>query len=181
MKLLPTVFLSILAGQVLAAPGDILYIHGDVVNMRKAPSTSSDIVLKLSKGHKLVEFQRDGADRTGGKSGWVSSSLVGKEFLSGSTSAPHDPVFDKFQATLNEVNSNIKRQHGIMLFTKSENLGDGIVQLTATDEWLRTSQSNKDNSLQIVFKICDEIEGSGLPIAVYIVDENGNRQMTMKR
>lgn len=187
MKLLPAVILSLLAGQVLAAPGDILYIHGDDVNMRKAPSTSSDIVLKLSKGHKLVEFQREGAwvevgaDRTEGKSGWVSSSLVGKEFLGGSTKAPANPVFDKFQSAFNKLNAQLEKQTGITLFTKAENLGDGIIQITATNTWLSSKQSDKERNLLAIFQLWNEIEASGLPIAVYIVDKSDVRQMTMKR
>lgn len=179
MKLLPTVILSLLAGQVLAAPGDILYTQGDSVNMRESPSASSNIVLKLNKGHELVEFQRKaewvevGAAKSNGKSGWISSSLVGKEFLGGATKTSNNPAFNKFKRSFDELNTNIKKQTGITLFTKAENLGDGIVQITATDTWLRAPHADKENSLQTIFKIWDAIEGTGLPIAVYITDENG--------
>lgn len=187
MKFITALFGILMAGQVLAAPGDILYVHGDVVNMREGPSTSNSIVLKLNKGHKLVEFQRKGkwvevgADRTGGKSGWIHSSLIGKQFLDGSTKAPADPNFNKFKAAFNELNARIKRKTGITFFTKSENLGDGIVQVTATDTWLSAPQADRESNLRTIFQLWDAADGSGLPIAVYVVDKYGNQRMSTKR
>lgn len=187
MKIIATIFGILIASHVFAAPGDILYVHGDVVNMREGPSTSSGIVLKLQKGHKLVEFQRKGkwvevgADRTGGKSGWIHSSLIGNQFLGGSTKAPADPKFKKFKDAFNELNARIKRKTGITFFTKAENLGDGIVQVTATDTWLSAPQSDRESNLRTIFQLWDAAEGSGLPIAVYVVDKYGNQRMSMKR
>jgi uncharacterized protein YgiM (DUF1202 family) len=187
MKIIVTIFVILIAGHVFAAPGDILYVHGDVVNMREGPSTSSGIVLKLQKGHKLMEFQRKGewvevgADKTGGKSGWIHFSLIGKQLLGGSTKAPADPKFKKFKDAFNELNARIKRKTGITFFTKVENMGDGIVQVTATDKWLSAPQSDKESNLRTIFQLWDAAEGSGLPIAVYVVDKYGNQRMSMKR
>jgi len=187
MRFISTVLGILVAGYVLAAPGDILYVHGDVVNMREGPSTTSRIVLKLQKGHKLVEFQRKGkwvevgADRTGGKSGWIHSSLIGKQFIGGSTKATANSKFEKFKAAFNELNTRIKRKTGITFFTKAEDLGDGIVQVTATDTWLSAPQSDRKSNLRTIFQLWDAAEGSGLPIAVYVVDKTGNQRMSMKR
>ena len=187
MKIIAIIIGILMAGHVLAAPGDILYVHGDVVNMREGPSTSSGIVLRLHKGHKLMEFQRKGkwvevgADRTGGKSGWIHSTLIGSQFLGGSTKAPADPKFKKFKGAFNELNARIKRKTGITFFTEAENMGDGIVQLTATDTWLSAPQPDRESNLRTIFQLWDAAEGSGLPIAVYVVDKYGNQQMSMKR
>ncbi len=187
MKLIAAMFGIFMASQVFAAPGDILYVHGDVVKMRAGPSTSYGIVLNLPKGHKLVEFQRKGewvevgADRTGGKSGWIHSSLIGKESLGGPTKAPADPKFKKFKDAFNELNTSVKRKTSITFFTKAENLGDGIVQVTATDIWLSAPQSDRESNLHTIFQLWDAAEDSGLPIAVYVVDKYGNQRMSMKR
>lgn len=176
-----------LVSDVLAAPGDILYVHANVVNMREAPSTRAPIVLQLRKGHKLLEFQRKGdwvevgADRTGGKSGWIHSSLIGKRFEGGATRAPEDPKFEKFQVAFDELNARIERRTGLRFFTKAENLGDGIVQVTATDTWLSAPRADRESNLRTIFRLWDAAEGSGLPIAVYVVDRHGNQQMSMKR
>lgn len=174
-------------GGALAAPGDILYVQGDVVNMREGPSTQHAVVLQLRKGHKLVEFQRQGrwvevgADRTGGKSGWIHSSLIGNEFIGGATTAPADPKFQKFKAAFDELNARIERKTGLTFFTKAENLGDGIVQVTVTEMWFSAPRADRESNLRTIFQLWDAAEESGLPIAVYVVDNHGNQRMSMKR
>ena len=60
-----------------AATGDKLYIQKNGVNVHTGPGTNNDIVLKLNKGHELIEFSRQdewinvGIARTGGKTGWI--------------------------------------------------------------------------------------------------------------
>ncbi len=170
-----------------AAPGDILYVQSDVVNMRKGPSKQHPVVLQLRKGHKLMEFQRQGrwvevgADRTGGRSGWIYSSLISKEFKGEGTTAPADKKFQKFKAAFAELNARIKRKSGFTFFTKAENLGDGIIQVSATDKWLGAPRTNRESNLRTIFQLWDAAEGSGLPIAVYVVDKHGNQHMSMKR
>ncbi len=187
MKFITTILGILMASIVLAISGDILYVQSDVVNMREAPSTTSEIVLKLQKGHKLVEFQRKGewvqvgAARTEGKTGWIHSSLIRKEFIGGSTTAPYSSEFEKFEMAFNELNSSIKKKTGVTFFTKVENLGDGIIQVTATDIWLSGPKAARQSNLDTLFKIWDAADGSGLPIAVYVVDKNGKQQMLKNR
>ena len=187
MKFIATIFGVLAAGNVMAATGDVIYVQGDVVNMREAPSTEANIVLKLHEGQKMLEIQQKGdwvevgVYRTGGKSGWVHSSFVGNQILDGAIEAFADPKFDKFNAAFSELNSSIKRESGILLFTKAENLGDGIVQVTATDTWLSAPESERQSSLQTIFNLWDEVEDSESPIAIYIVDKDGIQQMSKQR
>jgi len=124
---------------VFAAPGDILYIRGDVVNMRQGPSTKHRIVRQLPAGHKLVEIQRKGewinvdTDGTGGHSGWVHASLVGPQLQVEATKAPGNAKFEAFKAAFNKAAARAEEKTGMKLFTKTEDLGGGIVQVTATD------------------------------------------------
>ncbi len=94
MKYIFIFLVCMLAASVLAAPGDILYVHVEVVNIREGPSTKDPVVLMLLKGHKLLELQRQGewvevdTGRTGGKTGWIHSSFIGKELIGGETRDP---------------------------------------------------------------------------------------------
>jgi len=91
MKYIFIFLVCMLAANVFAAPGDILHVQVEVVNMREGPSTKDPVVLMLLEGHKLLELQRIGewievdAGRTGGKTGWIHSSFIGKESTDGVT------------------------------------------------------------------------------------------------
>ena len=89
--------------------------------------------------------------------------------------------FQKFMAAFDKLNTNIKSKMDLVYFTKAEELGDGIIQITATDEWVNMPKTEKENTLRIIFKLWDKAEGSGLPIAVYIVDKNDNQHLSMYR
>ena len=163
-----------------AATGDKLYIQKDDENVRTGPSASNHVLLKLNKGHELVEFSRQdewihvGIARTGGKTGWIHSSGVGSVFSGGATVAPADSRFDAFVRDIEKLNNTVKPISGFPFFTKVENLGDGIVQLTAHNQWLAASRDDRASNLNTLFNLWSAHEASGLPIAVYIVDSSGN-------
>jgi uncharacterized protein YgiM (DUF1202 family) len=176
-----------------AAPGDTLYVRGNAVNMRKGPSTQHRIVLQLQEGSKLLELQRQGewvkakADRSGGTSGWVHASLVRTpESARGSTSdqatpSPSNVKFEIFKTAFNKATTRAQRKTGNTLFTKVEDLGPGVVQLTATDIWLAAPPSVRQRHLRAVFKLWGAAQGNELPIAVYVVDKDGKQRMSMRR
>lgn len=172
---------------VSAAPGDVLYIQGDGVNVRAGPGTDASVILKLNRGHKLVEFERRGdwvnvgVDRTGGKDGWVHRSLVGANFSGGGSTAPTDPKFDQFRAAVEFLNARARQRAGVDLFTKVENLGDGIVQISATDTWISAPYGDRQSNLNTLFDLWDAADGSGRPIMVRIVDARGNEVMKKGR
>ncbi len=172
---------------VFAAAGDTLYVQGSNVNMRKGPSTKHTVILQLHKGHKIIEISRQGkwievrADRTGGKTGWIHSSLVGEKSNRGSTKATETPDFKRFKAAFYRLNEKIEKSTGYRFFTKSEYLGDGIVQVTATDYWLSVSETDRQKNLRTIFDMWDATEKSDLPIAVYVVDKHGNQRMSLRR
>ena len=162
------------------ATGDKLYIQKNGVNVRTGPNMSNHVLLKLNKGHELVEFSRQGEwihvgiARTGGKTGWIHSSGAGSAFSGGTTVAPADSRFDAFVRDIEKLNNTVKPISGFPFFTKVENLGDGIVQLTAHNQWLVASQEDRESNLNTLFDLWSAHEASGLPIAVYIVDSSGN-------
>jgi len=187
MRKLEIILGCIMAINVLAAPGDSFNILGDNVNVRKGPSLKNPMVIKLQKGHGVVEMQRQDGwveivdGKTGEKLGWVHSSLIGQKKTEGPAIVTTKDKFQKFMSAFDGLNTNIKNKMGLVYFTKAEELGDGIIQITATDEWVNMPKTEKENTLRIIFKIWDKTEGSGLPIAVYIVDKNNNHHMSLYR
>ena len=187
MKLAFLLFAILVTTVASSAPGDTLFVQGNIVNMREGPSTSEPVVLKLEKGHELVEFQtmgewvEVGASRTDGKTGWIHSSLIGSDFSGGSTAAPEDPKFDQFLEAFDKLNERAENLAGVELFTGAENLGDGIIQVTATDVWLNASVSDRESNLNTIYKLWEAADGTGLPIAVYVVNKNGDMKMAKNK
>ena len=162
-----------------AAPGDTLYVQGNSVNVRSAASTSASVVMKLDMGRKLIEFEREngwvhvGIVRAGGKDGWIFDGLVGTEFAGGETVATADRNFTKFENAVFDLNERVRQTAGVDIFTEVENLGDGLVWVTATNLWVEAPYSDRESSLNTLFDLWDAAEGSGLPIMVQIVDQHG--------
>lgn len=185
--ILATLLAASWAGRPWAAPGDTLYIQKDRVNVRTGPGLSNSVLMQLNKGHELIEFTRRGdwvnvgIARTGGKDGWVHRSLVGSVSPGGGTVAPADSKFDAFVRDVEQLNKKVEPIAGFPFFTRVENLGDGIVQLTAHDRWLAAPRADRQGNLDTLFQLWSTHEGSGLPIAVYIVDSRGNIVMRKER
>ena len=179
--------LLIIAAPAVAGPGDKLYVQKSGVNVRTGPGTSNPVLLTLGKGHELVEFSRQGEwvnvgiARSGGKDGWIHSSLVASVSPGGASVAPADPKFDAFVRDVEKLNNKVKPVAGFPFFTRVENLGDGIVQVTAHRQWLAAPRADREGNLNTLFNLWSAHEASGLPIAVYVVDSNGTVVMKKAR
>jgi hypothetical protein len=132
-----------------AETGDYLYVKGDVVNMRSEPSTESNVIVKLRRGHRLIEIQKKGkwievgADSTGGKTGWIYASLTSTTPLHGKPDAIGYPPFSKFVDTYyNRLNKG--------LFTKAEYKGDGIINIHVNYKWMSVSREDKTWSMNVL-------------------------------
>jgi uncharacterized protein YgiM (DUF1202 family) len=187
MRKLVIILGYLIAVNILAAPGDSFSILGDNVNVRKGPSLKYPVVIKVQKGHGIVELQRQGEwvevgdGKAEEKLGWIHSSLLGQKINVSPAKITTRDKFQKFMAAFDELNTKIKSKMGLVYFTTAEEVGDGIIQIKATDTWVNTPKPDKENTLRIIFKLWDEAAGSGLPIAVYIVDKNDNQHMSMYR
>ena len=183
VMVLSAAFLAI--SQCWAEPGDTLYVQKSLAVVHTGPGTSHSVLLKLGKGHELIELYRQGEwinvgiARTGGKDGWIHASLVGSVSSGGATVAPADPKFDTFVRDVGKLNDKVEPITGFPFFTKIENLGDGIVQLTAHDGWLSAPRSSREANLETLFNLWSQHEGSGLPVAVYIANRMG--KIVMRR
>ena len=150
MRKLVIIFGYLLAVNVLAAPGDSLNILGDNVNVRKGPSIKQPVVIKLQKGHRVVELKRQGEwveieiDKTGDKTGWIHSSLIGQKTNITPEKVTAKDKFQTFMAAFDELNTNIKSKMGLVYFTSAEELGNGIIQIKATDTWVNLPKPEKE-------------------------------------
>ncbi|HMB77863.1 MAG TPA: SH3 domain-containing protein [Kiloniellaceae bacterium] len=175
------------AAAALAAPGDLLYIQGDRVNLRQDPSTKAPVILRLDRGHQVFELQRQGAwvnvgiDGGGGRDGWVHGSLVGPQGPDGMPASPADPRFERFRSGVLALNADAAQADGEIRFTAASDLGDGIVRVVATDAWAAGAQAARQKDMDALFDLWDAAEGTGLPIMVQVVDPAGNVVMTRAR
>lgn len=177
---------------VTAAPGDTLSIDVDLANVREGPSTNFPVVMKLGKGRNLIEIRRqsDWVEIETGKSiiksGWIYAPLL-KQVNAAKTTivlkidGSTNPLFELFKLAFNELNENIKRETGQTYFTKSENPDNRTIQLTATESWLNAPREARQENLSEIFEIWGAAVGDGLPITVDIIDNNGDRLMSMFR
>lgn len=66
----------------VAAPGETLYVHGNHVNVRAAPSRSAKILQQVHYGHVVIEIQRRrqwvnvSLAHAAVKTGWIHASLL---------------------------------------------------------------------------------------------------------
>lgn len=160
----------------------ILYSKHDNLAVRESPSDSAPILITVQTGHEFVEIAREeswaqvGVSRTG-KVGWVPVSSTTFTQKSGHTETPETEEFRKFKAAFQHLNESVKTNTGILLFSDAQDMGDGIIYVTATDAWLRGNKEQQHSSLNTVFNLWEAAEGSGFPIAVLVKDAKGNLVM----
>lgn len=171
------------ASPVAAGLGDTLYVSAEVVELKEKPDASSKTVVKLNRGHKLLEFERKGnwinvgAEKTGGKDGWLPISATSGTKPSGKITEYTTPEFERFKAAFWELSNRVEKQSGMKFFIAAEYMGDGIVKVVATDTWLAAPADLRKGNLETIFALWEEAEGSGLPIAVYVYDRQGKQRM----
>lgn len=94
VQLVMLVFWVAVALPAHATPGQILYVQPEITNVRGAPSTSARVVMRLERGHKLMEFERRGKwirvliAGTLGNEGWVHGALVATRPLGDTSPSP---------------------------------------------------------------------------------------------
>lgn len=96
------------------------------------------------------------------------------------TVVPTD-AFKRFEAAFWELNRRVESQSDVTFFTDVEDLGDGIIQVTATNTWLGGRQEDQESNVQTLLNMWEAAEDSELPIAVRVVDEDGNVVMMRNR
>jgi len=165
-------------------PGRKFYVKPKLARVRETPSQSSRQILVIKEGHEVVEISRKGkwvevgVARSGGKVGWVRAARLTETREGGKTEAPPMPAFQKFKLAFDVLNRSVKAQTGVVLFASAEDMGDGIVNVTATPTWLSGPQADREANLQTTYNLWEAAQSNDLPIWVNIVNPQGEIVMT---
>ncbi len=176
-------FVSLMVPYVaLSIPGDILYVQVDVANMRQGGSLKHPVINWLKKGHMVTEIQRKGewveviADWEKMQTGWIHSSIVSNKFVGNESDENNNYKFTEFKKIFKDFNASSKLYSGRKLFVDVNDLGDGIIEIVATNFWL-----NEKTNMTYIHSLLNEIGEDSFPIAIHIVDQNGKRHMSIIR
>jgi hypothetical protein len=156
------------------------YVKGDSVNLREHPSMESPTIAKLKMGQQLTQIAHSGdwaqvlVDENEDKRGWVHASLVRKfdpDQSPRASNLPNDYV--AFLDFFEEYNHKIKMRRGTTLFKNVEYKDNGIIEVTATDNFLATSEIYKQLFMDRISQKWLAVRDIGLPAVVRIVDAHG--------
>jgi hypothetical protein len=79
----------------------------------------------------------------------------------------------RFRESVTELNDRAVAAAGVDLFTDVAAVGDGAVQVTATDAWNVVPEGGKQSFMNTLFGRWLEAVGSGQPLRVEVVDKAG--------
>jgi len=156
-------------------PGAIIYLQSPVT-LNPFPDEDSLGLEEVKSGLQLMYIQEQNgwmefrAFGTGGKSGWITETvLVGK--TSGLVVRSFEnEAYRSFSKGFWEYSRTLERP-GFRPFTVLAFMGDGMIKVTATDDWLAQARSKRDRQIDSVFRLWAIAANSGLPIAVYVYDQ----------
>ena len=171
-----------------SAPGDDLIVTGSIVNLREKASTDSRILLKLKRDEILIEVKREGdwvevfTDRSDVSSGWMHNTLVVPLTTRNTVAVTnHSESFIRFMETFSKLNESWQQQNGYLPFTNAEEFSNRKIRLTANAEWLKVYHAHREQMLSLIFDQWSNAVGPELSIDIEVVDQNGERHMTMFR
>lgn len=196
------VFMTVSA-LVYAEANDVLVITGSVVNLRSGPGTEHPVMLKFLKGREVIEVQRQAdwveviTGRDDVASAWVHESLLvlqeqneqatvvlssdnETEIVEPDVTEP-SPAFSAFMEKFEHYVELREQEVGVAPFTTARDMGNRVIQVTATEDWLQRERVDRETELTTIFRMWDKNEGSGGSIAIEIVDTAGEKQMYMHR
>lgn len=170
-----------------ADPGDDLIIIDKVVNLREQPSTDAKVLLKLGQDRRLVEIQRQGewvevyTDRDDIGSGWVHATLIAPLPDQDTPLINHTRSYDRFIEKFKQISANWQQQHGGPPFTRVDEYINFRIKLIATEAWLQTPQTERDEMLKNLFDLWSQSAGDEQSIEIVILLPDGTPTMSMFR
>lgn len=184
-------FLLLLAGMLssnlTAAPGDDLITTDNIVNLREQPSTESKVIVQLGRDDRLIEVKREGewvrvyTDRDDIGSGWIHASLVKPAPDYDTAVVNHTGPFKRFNVEFAGLNETWKLADGSLPFTGVNEFINRRIKITASAEWLKIEQRQRDEQLLAIFDLWSEIAGDEKTIEVIILMPDGTPTMSMFR
>ncbi|MHC4731518.1 MAG: SH3 domain-containing protein [Planctomycetota bacterium] len=166
-----------------ARPGRKLYAAMDNSGVYKEPSTGSTVLGWVDRGHELVEIEyREGWVSVGvartGIVGWMPVGSVSTRRSGGTTKLPMTPAFKRFRVAFDALNERVQAATGARFFTGAEDMGDGIVQVTATDTWLTGTHADQISNVKTIYDLWKAAKQTTLPLFVNVVDKSGRIRLS---
>jgi hypothetical protein len=92
-----------------------------------------------------------------------------------------DGRFDRFKTSVESLNERVRRAAGVDVFSNVEDLGDGTVELTATEAWLAAPEAARRANLDTLFRLWDSVHRPNESIVGRIVEHDGRVAMEKRR
>jgi hypothetical protein len=162
-------------------PGAIIYVQSPVI-LTPFPDEDSLGLEEVKSGLQLLYIQEQNgwlefrAIGTGGKSGWVPEKTLLEKAPGLVVRSIENEAYRRFVIGFWEYNQTLVRP-GFTPFTEVSLLGDGIIKVVATDDWLAQPRPKRNRELDSIFRLWAMADDSGLPIAVYVYDQSGQTRM----
>jgi uncharacterized protein YgiM (DUF1202 family) len=173
-----------LSSAALAAPGDIHRVTGaELVNLRAGPSTESNIRGDVKAGDEVIELTRDG-NWVGvrvlptGEEGWIYGGLLERVAASGllpgdGTIAGDDAGFMQLSESFDRLIRRINGDLGYRMVDDVVQAGDGVLQVTPTEAWLRSASRDAHMMAALAFYQLWKNHQNGRPVALVMTDDRG--------
>ena len=159
-----------------AASGDILVLGAEESPLLVQPATESRKVATLKKGAEMMERRRQAGwvyviALEEGEAGWVPLSAIDwkEEEASGD-------ALKTFLLEFTPLNNNLETYLGEKPFARAEDVGKGLLRITANDKWL--AEGRHHPNLNIIFEIWGRVNGARA-VAVSVVDSAGVEKFFM--
>ena len=159
-----------------------VYVRKNIANLRREPSMNSPALRILTKGQRLIEVNRSGnwvqvvSDGGGDKRGWVHASLIGDVKQHAPQKFFVTEEYKTFLHSYERLNKIIKRLKGMTFFGEVVYLGNGVIQVTATDALLSAPKSYRKEYFDKISHMWLKLNRGSLPVTVRIVDPTGRMQ-----
>lgn len=143
-----------------AAPGDVVEVTSERVNLRAGPSTQTDVVGQASAGDRLVERRREGAwiearaEAGGATPVWIHASLVRP--VPGAKAAPPaarpstgggGASLVRFRSAIDGLNQQSRQAGGVAYYESVEETEPGTVRIKVGKAWESVPAANRKSSL----------------------------------
>ncbi len=163
-----------------------LFVQGKVVHLRKHPTIKSESLWKLERGQKLTELNRLGSwvqvfpHDTGGITGWVHESLIGKKNPQVTKYRSTQAAFREFRKSFNRFNNEIKQLKGVALFMDVRLQNRDEVHVIVTNVLMSAPGHYQRKYLSTIQNMWADAKHHTGPVRVALVDGQGNKLLESK-
>lgn len=171
------------AEPVEAQAGRKLYATAENSRVYEDSSTESTVLGWVDRGQDVVEIARRegwvnvGVARTG-ITGWMPDGSVSTRRPGGEAERPMTPAFQRFRVGFDAFSERVQAATGTQHFTAAEDMGGGVVQVTATDTWWTGTLQERVANVKTIYELWKAANQTTLPLSVNVVDRSGRMRIS---